>query len=456
MSKGFKDTLEFKELTTFFSKKQTKPRFFDYDENGDLIEIASDGSIVKTIAIPSYRKVTLDEINEMESKRMEDLKVASNEFDEIRNRLYEESRKSEDEKDDTLIFKLNRDAQEADIRLQSIRFQERTIESEKSIELRKIDFRQPNETRKFPHLIRLLQTNPFMLQDQYVRIGALEKPITSVAEAKEEKQEPVILFTDLETDPYAMLGLNWKAPIMYNGKQYHSAKQAIAAELAIQFDDKAHLEQIMAAESAKDITYTVNDVPGDKDLNEVRWNTILIPLIKAVNEVKFSLYPELANKLIETGYSPLGAYIPDDTLLGIGLPVNSIDAQNTLKWTQNLLGKALMEIRTELQSRPPPAPAPAPAPVPVKKRTKPTVASKAASKAASLQTTAPSITNTISSTVASATEAVKESVIEPLSEMASAVSSAVSSALSPAPKAPMASASVAPMASDDTQVVINV
>jgi len=132
---------------------------------------------------------------------------------------------------------------------------------------------------------------------------------------------------------------------------YNSAYQAIAAEIAKSFNDKDNLQKIMIAESPNDVNYTLANVPGDIEANETKWNDITKRLLYDVNIAKFNQYPELAARLLETKNATLGAYIPDDNLIGIGLSIDNIQAKNPVNWTgQNLLGKALMGIRQKIRS----------------------------------------------------------------------------------------------------------
>ncbi len=51
-----------------------------------------------------------------------------------------------------------------------------------------------------------------------------------------------------------------------------------------------------------------------------------------------------------TGTKQLGEASPNDRYFGCGLGMNDPDVGDVTKWTgQNLLGKALMEVRTELK-----------------------------------------------------------------------------------------------------------
>jgi len=54
---------------------------------------------------------------------------------------------------------------------------------------------------------------------------------------------------------------------------------------------------------------------------------------------------------LETKTAVLGAYIPNDNLIGIGLSLDNIQSKNPINWTgQNLLGKALMDIREKFRA----------------------------------------------------------------------------------------------------------
>ena len=100
---------------------------------------------------------------------------------------------------------------------------------------------------------------------------------------------------------------------------YNSAQQAIVAELAKVFNDQEGLQKIMLADTPDEINYKLDNVPGDAEINESKWNDTTKQLIYDVNISKFNQYPELTARLLETKTALLGAYIPDDNLIGIGI-----------------------------------------------------------------------------------------------------------------------------------------
>ncbi len=340
------------ELKKFYKSraKKLKDNLFDYDDDGNLIERNKEGTVIKTIPIPTYRKPTFEEIDQMEQKRLQDIAIANKEFEDARTALNDEFQKPN--RLDSNLIRLNRKVMEADIKLQNIRFPLKYISKEDSIKIRQLNFSNPNETRVYPYPIAILKSSPFTLQEQYVRIGKeVRKPLISVAEAKNVKSTPVILFSEPDTNDYGFLSLNWAVQIEFNSTMYHSAKQALLAEIAKRFNDQNNLSKIMISESPNEITYSVQDVPGDKEINETKWNTFTKQLLYDVNLTKFNQYSELKARLLQTQNSILGAYQPNDNLIGIGISLDNINSKNPIYWTgQNLLGKALMEIRDKFRT----------------------------------------------------------------------------------------------------------
>jgi hypothetical protein len=162
---------------------------------------------------------------------------------------------------------------------------------------------------------------------------------------------PIILFSEPETNTYGYLSLSWPVDLEYNATVYQSVKQAIYAEIAKAFQDQTNLQKIMLAESPNGIEYRVEDVPGDPELNITRWNELMNRLLFDVNLLKFRQYPALAIRLLETKEAVLGAYLPNDNLLGIGISLDDMQSTIQANWTgQNILGKVLMDIREQLRN----------------------------------------------------------------------------------------------------------
>jgi len=337
------------ELQRFYKNKAKKPNLFSYDDNGNLIELNNQGAVIKTIPLPIYRHPTYEEFNEMEQKRIEDIAIANKEFEDAKKEL--RALINSPQHVESEILRINRKVTDADIKLQGIRFPLRYISSVKGISINDVDFNQPNETRKYPYDFHFLQVRPFTLQDQYVRIGELpDKPLLSLAEIQSMSESaPVILFAEPETNEYGYLSLKWVVQIEFNATIYNSVYQALYAEIAKSFNDQDNLRKIMIADTPNAISYSLENVPGDADVNEPKWNDLTKQLIMNINIEKFKQYPELTERLLQTKSATLGAYIPDDNLIGIGISLDNIQSKNPVNWTgQNILGKALMDIREKV------------------------------------------------------------------------------------------------------------
>jgi ribA/ribD-fused uncharacterized protein len=330
---------------------------YGYDNDGNLVERDGKGTVIKTITLPTYRRPTNEEYDVMEQTHREAIAVAERAVDEARSALYAMSQNPE--RDDSTMLRLNRAVMEEESKLVRIRFPLMYIAHLENIPIKQVDFTQPNNDRKVPYDLAILETRPFTLQEQYVRIGENpEVPLVSVAEAKDmikaAEKEPVIVFEGTESDDYGYLSLDWSVMIEFHSTMYHSAKQAIYAELAKFFNDEVHLPQLLSAKTADEINYSLEDVPGEN--NADKWNEQLRKLVYDVNLEKFKQYPELAAKLLETKNAILGAYLPGDSIIGTGISMENVDAKDPSKWGENVLGKALMNIRDVMrESAAPPA-----------------------------------------------------------------------------------------------------
>lgn len=350
---------------------------YGYDTDGNLVQRDKNGTIINTITLPTYRRPTEEEYDMMEKTHRDAIAIAEREVDNARSALYEMSQNPE--RDDATIFHLNRMVGDAESKLVVTRFPLMRVniiypdsKSEKIV-IKQLDFTQPNNDRRVPYNIGILETRPFTLQEQYVRVGENpEKPMVSVAEVKERikaaEVAPVIVFEGTASDDYGYLSMDWAIMIEFNSTMYRSAKQAVYAELAKFFNDQVNLPQLLTAETADEVNYSVEDVPGENNID--KWNAQLRKLIYDVNVAKFKQYPELAAKLLETKNAILGAYLPGDMMIGTGISIESADAKDSSKWGENILGKALMSIRDTLKTEKPVMMEPvveAPVPAPRKK-----------------------------------------------------------------------------------------
>jgi hypothetical protein len=282
----------------------------------------------------------------MERDRQTAIAEATRVFETARRALYDASRASDT--DDKLIKKLNSAVEDAEYALHQTRFPLYGARREWGVQIRKLD-PSKSDQRMVPYPVLVATAFPFPLQDYYVREGEAVAPLQSVAEIKQQKQqqqqkeEPVILFSTPDANENGYLSLEWVVDLEINGTMYHSATQAVYAEMAKVLGDEEGLRKIMLTDSPLSIHYEATG-------SEAVWKENITRLLYEVNLHKFTRYPDLQAMLRKTGTAVLGAYFPNDVLLGIGLSLDREESKQTRHWTgANLLGKALMEVRRVLQ-----------------------------------------------------------------------------------------------------------
>ena len=349
-------------FATFYKKRQTellsKPNLggkgvlYSYDDDGNLVTKDKEGAIKQTLTIPTYRPVSLEEHDIMDQERKDRITEATRAYDEAFQAVHDEYIRK-DRSMEQVLQKMRQMVQ-ADHHLQHMRYPLRHIKHEEGIEIRRLDFNQPHEVRKLPYPVSILRVSPFPLQERYVREGKKEEeekkelpaslrslPVSKVSAIAAEKG--VLFIEDSETNENGFMAMDWPVQIRLQAIVYHSAKQALAAEQAKTFGDDEGFRRIMDAETPAEVSYGKNDA---KKATEEDWAMTTKRKLYDIQEAKFRQYPELQSRLLATGEAILAAYLPGDTLLGIGISTDDVRAKNPIYWKgQNLLGTALMELR---------------------------------------------------------------------------------------------------------------
>jgi len=114
---------------------------------------------------------------------------------------------------------------------------------------------------------------------------------------------------------------------------------------ALLFNDKDVADEILdAAEDPKKVKALGRLVKG---FNQATWDARKFGIVVQANREKFRQNETLRRRLIETGQRELVEASPMDKIWGIGFTkVNAL--RNKARWGQNLLGKALMQVRDGL------------------------------------------------------------------------------------------------------------
>ncbi len=346
-------------FVAFYKKRQSELRskpgmggsgeYYIYDEDGNLVTKDKEGAVKQTLVIPSYRPLSFEERDIMEQERKDRIAEATRAYDDAFQAVHDESTRK-DRSNEQLLQKMRRMV-EADLHLQHTRFPMKYVTKEEGVEIRRLDFNQPNEVRKLPYPVAMLRVSPFSLQEMYVREGDGKEeekappvsalPLSKVAEVAAEKG--ILFIEDAQTNENGFMAMDWPVQIRLQTMVYHCAKQALAAEQAKAFGDDEGFRRIMDAETPAEVSYQRGDA---KKATEEEWAMITKKKVYEIQEAKFRQYPELQSRLLSTGESILAAYLPRDNLLGIGISTDDVRAKNPIHWRgQNLLGTALMELR---------------------------------------------------------------------------------------------------------------
>uniref|UniRef100_A0A7S1QIY4 NADAR domain-containing protein n=1 Tax=Alexandrium catenella TaxID=2925 RepID=A0A7S1QIY4_ALECA len=172
---------------------------------------------------------------------------------------------------------------------------------------------------------------------------------TLLEAAREERCQGVVLFwKDTQDNGYLS---NWApSPFVVDGTRYNCAEQWIMASKARACGDAEVLGMIMQSTSPRKQkglgrSLSASTVHRVWTL-QAKWRTQLLGA-----RAKFQQNEALAVRLLRTGQKPIAEASPSDRIFGIGLAPSDPSAQDPANWRgENLLGRALAQVREELRS----------------------------------------------------------------------------------------------------------
>ena len=128
--------------------------------------------------------------------------------------------------------------------------------------------------------------------------------------------------------------------------EYLHMEQYMMAQKAKLFHDARHYTEILRATEPKECKDIGRKV---QPFDEKRWNAAKYDLIKIGLRAKFEQNPDLKKGLLATGSRILAEASPYDGIWGIRLDAETAGNMEPSQWPgQNLLGKALMDVRGEI------------------------------------------------------------------------------------------------------------
>ena len=141
----------------------------------------------------------------------------------------------------------------------------------------------------------------------------------------------------------------FEAEFELDGIKYPTAEHFMMAEKARLFGDGPALERVLQVANPAAAKAAGRSVQG---FDEALWAAKRWDIVVHANYAKFSQNPALRDFLLATGEQVLVEASPVDFVWGIGFAADSPYAENPFEWTGlNLLGFALMEVRSRLQQR---------------------------------------------------------------------------------------------------------
>ncbi len=409
--KGVKD--EPLTLKTFYAARAKNPSLYNYDGRGNLVVREENGSIKTTLALPKYRKLSPEELEDLEEKRRQTIQEVEEEYVKASNELhqliddYNNGRK--------LQYQL-KDAQlrlaDLDMR-RSLAYYPKQFNAyfSESLQMKDIfyDAKSLYGKRALPFPVvkkYLAQHDPAnywvraMTEDEEaneeaiaaqkaeedVRIGNGDEPgIRSVNRGLEPlRAEPdknlIILFNRPEDDvKWGVFANDFPIEFNWRGIKYFTVDQALAAEKARFFGKAESVAEIMRTRSAvtmRSIAKKIGEPPSEggtlmapkagevvsrpivetdaeKAAREKRteeWTTDRFSILKSILLSKFRQHEYLADILKSTGDATLARADHRDMEDGIGIAITDPRCEQPAMWRgKNLLGKALMEVRTEMR-----------------------------------------------------------------------------------------------------------
>jgi len=135
--------------------------------------------------------------------------------------------------------------------------------------------------------------------------------------------------------------------IKYKGITFFNSEQAFMWEKVVFFGDMEAAQNIVKNPDparCKRIGRMIDGFDAEK------WSKVSFQIMVDVNYAKYSQNPRLKALLLSTEDKIIVEASPYDTIWGIGLHWENDDCLDESKWKgQNLLGKALMEVRNQLK-----------------------------------------------------------------------------------------------------------
>lgn len=151
-----------------------------------------------------------------------------------------------------------------------------------------------------------------------------------------------------ETGKYGCFSNWYRTWFVIDSTPYISSEQYMMSQKALLFKDTEIMNEILHSTDQKTIKALGRKVRNfDPEVWDQHKSIIMHDGIYA----KFTQNNDLKRILLSTGKQTIAEASPWDKIWGIGMYASNPDAKDPSKWKgQNLLGKALMQVRDEIQA----------------------------------------------------------------------------------------------------------
>lgn len=140
----------------------------------------------------------------------------------------------------------------------------------------------------------------------------------------------------------------WPCSFVVEGQQFASAEHYMMWRKALLFNDTAVATRVLAARTPAEAKALGREVSG---FSSPVWESERLSIVVDGNLAKFGQDPALRSYLLSTGSQVLVEASPEDRVWGIGLVASDPRAADPAQWLGlNLLGEALMEVRSRLSA----------------------------------------------------------------------------------------------------------
>lgn len=328
----------------------------NYDAKGNLDIRDKTGKFVDHIVMPSYRRVTEDELAEMFEQRAAAIHEAEETIEQLMPELrgmitkYKAIGESDSLEDPVLlsdILLMNQQLQTAYAQYTLAEFPEKELIEIDKQPVKLIQLNERCIDTKTPYKIKRLYSRRIPLEDRLVRTAPpeAEEEVTEEAMAEATLQVPGERYTIFRNADETNGFLSPDAPVdfIWKGTAYTSVRQAIEYQKALATGKAGLAQTIMRATTslrAKTLgkQTTVKGAESGLKISQ----EILIDIVRA----SFAVAPERAQQLKATGESTLVFAEEEDRVLGVGR--DPAHAQRSQWQGENLYGKALAVVREDL------------------------------------------------------------------------------------------------------------